>query len=184
MKKCSLLIIVFIVSCNPKVVSFVNPKSKFGHFETYRLVSAQADSKNVTSGNTPVFDLIKQNIHNEMARRSYKLSSVSPDLTLRYEVTSSTRVETERNQFDSYYNTQVSSRAIYESALIVELVDQKKKLVWQGSYDLSQQRKEKKISAAIEKAVGHIFTSYPYRALSAKEDESLKTFVSKKKDSK
>lgn len=181
MKKCAILLVVLVASCSPKVVSYLNPKSKFGRYETYRIVTTKAESKIVHPENTLIFDLIRENIQSEMDKRSYKLSNVSPDLTLRYEVTSSTRTETNTNQSSLYFNPQVSSRVIYESVLIVELLNQNKKLVWQGSFDLSQQRREKKISAAIQKAVGHIFTTYPYRALTTREDESLKTFERKSK---
>ena len=180
MKKCAVLLVILMASCSPKVVSYLNPKSKFGRYETYRIVTAKAASKNVSPDNTLIFDSIRENIQSEMDRRSYKLSNVSPDLTLRYEVTSSTRTETNTNQSGLYFNPQIASRVIYESVLIVELLSQNKKLVWQGSFDLSQQKKEKKLSAAIEKAVGYIFTTYPYRALSTREDESLKTFERKK----
>ncbi|MEP1032293.1 DUF4136 domain-containing protein [Ekhidna sp.] len=180
MKKWFFLIIVLLSSCSPKVVSYVNSNANFSQFETYRLVSTKADSKNITPENTLVFDLIRKSISKEMSKRSYEVSNISPDLTLRYEVTSSTRVESNTNQVGPYYNPQVTTRTIYESILLIELYDPNKKLVWQSSYDLSQQRKEKKASKAIEKGVGHIFTSYPYRANSAEVDETLKTIDNKK----
>ena len=180
MKKWHILLLIFISACNPKVVSYVNQKAKFKDFETYRIVSAKADSKNVTPDNTLIFDLIKDNIHNQMKIRSYQPSNISPDLTLRYEVTSSTRVETNTNQMGPYSYPQISTRTFYESVLLIELFDSNQKLVWQGSYDLKQMRKEKKTTIAIEKAIGYIFTSYPYRALSSKMDESLTTFEIKK----
>ncbi|WP_436516548.1 DUF4136 domain-containing protein [Ekhidna sp. To15] len=182
MKKWFFLTFVIIASCNPKVVSYVNSKANFSQFETYRLVTTKAESKTFTPENTLIFDLIKKSIRMEMDKRDYIVSNVSPDLTLRYEVTASTRFETNSNQVGPYYAPQVNTRTIYESVLLMELYDSKKKLVWQGSYDLRQQKKEKKASKAIEKGVGHIFTSYPYRAKSAKIDEALKTIENKKKD--
>ena len=184
MKKWLLLILILIFGCNPKVVSYLNQNSKFKEFQTYRIVTTKADSRNITPENTSVFDLIRENIHKEMNKRSYKQSSIDPDLILRYEVTSSTRVESNSNQAGSYYSPQITTRTIYKSILLVEVFDQNKKLVWQGSYDLKQERKEEKASRAIEKAVGYIFTIYPYKAQSAVVDETLKTFESKKKDSK
>ena len=179
MKKWLLIALVISSGCSQRIVSYVNPKAKFSQFETYRLVSTQAESKNISPDNTLVFDLIKKSIKEEMKRRSYIQSNISPDLTLRYEVTSSTRVETNSNQVGPFFQPQVNSRTIYESVLLVELYNNKKKLVWQGSYDLRQQKKEKKTSKAIEKSVGHIFTTYPYRAKSSKVDESLTTIKEK-----
>ncbi len=180
MKKWLLLTFVIASSCSPKVVSYVNPKANFSQFETYRMVTTKAESKNISPENTLVFDMIRKSINDEMAKRSYIISNISPDLTLRYEVTSSTRVENSTNQIGPYYAPQVNTRTIYESIILVELYDSRKKLVWQGSFDLRQERKEKKASKAIKKAVGHIFTSYPYRASSAEIDESLKTIDNKK----
>lgn len=184
MKKWLILTLFLAFGCSPKVVSYLNPKAKFKTYETYRLVSAKLDSKNVTPENTMVFDLIKENIHSQMKVRRYQQSNVTPDLTLRYEVTSSTRVEnnTSQNNFYAYPRYQITTRTIYESVLLVELLDTNSKLVWQGSYDLRQQRKEKKVPAAIEKAVGYIFTTYPYEALSNTPNQELKTFEPKKKD--
>ncbi|MEQ9468116.1 MAG: DUF4136 domain-containing protein [Ekhidna sp.] len=184
MKKWFAITLIVLTGCSPKVVSYLNPKAKFKTYETYRLVSAKLDSKNVTPENTLVFDHIKENIHSQMKTRGYQLSNVTPDLTLRYEVTSSTRVEnnTSQNNFYSYPGYQITTRTIYESVLMVELLDTNNKLVWQGSYDLRQQRKEKKVPAAIEKAVGYIFTTYPYEALLNSPNEELRTLESKKKD--
>ena len=171
-----LLLCLIALGCNPKIVSYLNEKAPFDQFETYRLVSAKSDSKNITPENTQIFDLIKKNIHDQMSERSYQLSNVTPDLILRYEVLASTRVENNVNNPNRFYSPfQVNSRTIYESSLLLELLDQNKKLVWQGSYDLKQEKKEKKASRAIEKAVGYIFTTFPYKALSNQTFDELKT---------
>ncbi len=176
MRNWLLVLILIGGSCSPRIVSYVNLKAPFKSFETYRLVSAKLESKNVTPENTRIFDLIKENIHQEMSRRNYQTSNVSPDLLLRYEVTSNARVETSTVQDPFLFSpTQINSRTIYESVLLLELVDQNKKLVWQGSYDLRQQRKEKKMTRAIERAVGYIFTTYPYKAQSGNVIEELKS---------
>ena len=186
MKKWMFILILACSACNPRIVSFVNSKAKFGSYETYRLVSAKTESKNVKPENNQIFDLIKQNIHAQMERRDYQLSNISPDLTLRYEVTSNTRVEinnaTQANPY--YFQQPVTSRTIYESILLLELYDTKEKLVWQGSYDLKQERKEKKVAQTIERAVNYIYTTYPYRAKSSRVDESLKTIDKRKKKKK
>ncbi len=170
------LLLLATISCTPKIVTYINTNSNFKSFESYRLVSSQLESTNVAPENSFIFDLIKDHIHSQMERRNYKTSNISPDLLLRYEITSNTRVQTNTTQDPFLLTpTQVNSRLIYESVLLLELYDQNKKLVWQGSYDLKQQRKEKKTSRAIQKAIGYIFTSYPYQALSGDVVEALKS---------
>jgi len=182
MKKWLLISIVIVSSCSPKIVSHVNTKAKFSQFETYRLVTAKSESDVISSANTQVVDLIKDQVKDQMSIRGYELSNISPDLTLRYEITSNTRVDINNTQVSPLYpQVPVNSRTIYESALLLELIDSKNKLVWQGSYDLKQEKKEKRIEQSIKRAVGYIFTTYPYRALSSKQDPALKTFDKKKK---
>lgn len=167
-------LLLFVLGCSPRIVSYINPKSDFKSFETYRLVSSKLESKNVTPENTLLFDLIKKDILLQMDKRGYQKSNISPDLLLRYEITSNTRVETinAQNSFSrNPFPFQVNTRTIYESVLLLELFDNKEKLVWQGSYDLSQQKKEKKTEFAIKKAIGYIFATYPYQALSSQEME-------------
>ena len=170
------LVFLLAFGCSPRIVTYVNERAGFNTFESYRLVSSQLESKNVSPENTQIFDMIKENIHYQMGRRNYKSSNISPDLLLRYEITSNTRVETSTVQ-DPFFITppQVNSRMIYESVLLLELYNQNQKLVWQGSYDLRQQRKEKRTSRAIKKAIGYIFTTYPYQALSDDVVDELKT---------
>ncbi|WP_425391398.1 DUF4136 domain-containing protein [Ekhidna sp.] len=173
MKKWLLLILIASTACSPKIVSYLNDQAPFQTYETYRLVSARSDSKNVTPENTLIFDLIKENIHQEMKERSYVQSNISPDLTLRYEVSSNTRTETNASRDLFYPIMRVNTRTIYESIILLEIKDDRKKLVWQGSFDMRQERKEKRATKAIEKAISYIFTSYPYHAMSAEPDESL-----------
>lgn len=186
MKIWVLTFIIVFIGCNPKVVSYINPQARLDQFETYRIVSAQETPENGTPEHGQISYLIKSNIQKHMEKRLYKASNVTPDLTLRYEVISSTRVEhrtTSQSQFNSRYATYqpITSRTIQEAVLILELSDMNKKLVWQGSYDMKQERKVKKIPEAVEKAVDYIFTSYPYYARSSEEHEALKTTNHKKK---
>ena len=162
--------------CSQRIISYVNPKASFRSFETFRVVSPKLDNK-LSSESNGVYELIRENIGAEMSRRNYVESSVSPHLTLRYELASSTRVETNNNQQPFGFQTwPVNSRTIHEAVLLFELFDQRKKLVWQGSYDLNQERKEKRVKKVITNAVGKIFTTYPYRALQQSPDESLTEF--------
>ena len=172
-----MVIFCFLVSsCGQKIVSYTNPKANYSSFETYRMVSVKADNSNLGKESILVYDLIKENIESEMTRRNYEKSTVSPNLTLRYELTSSTRVQTNTNQSLLYPGFTVNNRTIHEAVLLLEMFDQSKRLVWQGSYDLNQERKEKKIKKVIDNATGKIFTTYPYKAGERNPDPSLTEF--------
>jgi len=170
-----------MLSCSSKIVSFVNPKAKFSTFETYILVNPKIDRSELADDSKLAFQLIKSAIQSEMNTREYRESSVSPDLTLRYEITSSTRVQTDATQDPFSPFVQVNTRTIHEGILLLELYDARKKLVWQGSYDLQQESKEKRLQKVIENAVGKIFTSYPYRALNKQPDPELAVYKKKSK---
>lgn len=179
-----LMLVVFLtlMGCNPRIISYQNPKARYNTFETYRVVSPKIDNNNLGAETETVFKTIRESIDKEMQKRSYVTSSISPDLTLRYEFNSSTRVDVQSQQSPFYPSFQVNSRTIYESFLLLELFDQNNKLVWQGSYDLRQERKESKAIMVVQNAVARIFTSYPYRALSSQPDPSLTIYEKKKKN--
>ena len=172
------IILIFLIGCSQKVVSYTNPKSKYDRFETYRMVSPKLNNRS-SDDTSLAYELIKENISSEMTRRDYLHSTVAPDLTLRYEIASSTRVETNTSQSPFFPTFQINSRTIHEGVLLFELYDQNKKLVWQGSYDLNRERKEKKMTKVIENAIGRIFTTYPYRALQNAPDNTLTEFKKK-----
>lgn len=176
----SLILVITTAACSQKIVSYSNPKSNYQSFETYRIINPRIDNK---PGNEtfPAYEVIKENIINEMSKRGYEQSSVAPDLILRYDLASSTRVETTTSQSFFYPVYRINSRTIHEGILLLELHDQNKKLVWQGSYNLNQEKKEKRVKKVIENAIGRIFTSYPYRALQKDPDPSLTEFKKKTK---
>lgn len=182
MKKWILLFIagLLLVACNPKIVSYQNPRAAYRTFESYRLVSPKVDNNQLDSETASIFTKIKEEIEGQMSRRNYQLSSARPDLTLRYEVTSGTSVQTNVQQSFNFPGQTVNSRTITQSSLLLELLDQKNKLVWQGSYDLRQERKEKKVNRVIENAIGRIFTTYPYAAGNNQPIDSLTTYNRKK----
>jgi len=174
----SLILLVILSGCSQRIISFNNPKSKYQSFETYRIVNPKLKNR-PSDETTLVYDLIVEKITSEMNKRDYTKSAVAPDLTFRYELTSSTRVETTTTQSLYFPAIQVNSRTIHEAVLLFELFDQNKKLVWQGSYDLNQERRERRIRKVIENAVGRIFTTYPYRALQKNPDPSLTEYKQK-----
>ena len=178
LKWTSIVLIVLISGCSQRIVSYSNPKANYQSFETYRMINPKLDNK-LGEETSYGYELIKAQIKAEMERRGYQESSVAPDLILRYEITSSTRVQTTTSQSVFFPVFQVNSQTIHEGVLLLELNDENRKLVWQGSYDLNQERREKQIKRVIENAVGRIFTTYPYRARQRKPDEELAEFKKK-----
>jgi len=175
-----ILAAVFLLGCGNRVVSYVNPKSNFKSFATYRVVNPKVDNSRLASESNLVLQTIKSAISEEMGKRAYEPSAVAPDLTLRCELASAVSVQTNTNQdsFNPFF--QITSTTIHEAVLLLELYDMNKKLIWQGSYDLDQERKEKRIKKVINNAVRRIFTSYPYRAKNNYPDPSLTEFKKKK----
>lgn len=190
MKKWLILLIIFsFCRCTPKVISYVNTKAKFQSFDSYRIVSVKLEGRKVEPESTKIFDDVKNQIIDQMTQRSYAISSIDPDLTLRYELNSATRSENINNNINNpinnpfgYPNNNFNSSAINESILLIELYDSKKKLVWQGSYDLKQERKEEKTSKVLKNAVDKIFTTYPYRSGSNQVYQELTSIKKKQND--
>lgn len=165
--------LVLVLGCSSKLVSYNNPKSNYKSFETYRIVNPKLGNKSPdeTKG---TYNMIEANIAKEMTKRNYTQSTIQPDLILRYELTSSTRVENTTNQA-TFRPTWIKTKTIHEAILLLELTDKNRKLVWQGSYDLKNERSEKRIIKVIDNAISKIFTTYPYEALRANPNEALTT---------
>ena len=171
-------LLLLLAGCSQRIVSYNNPKARYQSFETFRMVSPKVDNK-LGQETSLAYEVVRENIQVEMDRRGYLASTVSPDLTLRYEIASSSRVETSTSQSLFLPTFQVNSRTIHEGIILLELYEQNKKLVWQGSYNLYQERKEKRVRKVIENAIGRIFTTYPYRANQRTPDNSLTEFKKK-----
>ncbi len=183
-----LFTIISILGCSQKVISYLDNDARFEQFESFRIVSVKLEGRKVAPESNQIFEEIKAQIINQMLVRSYEQSNITPDLTLRYELSSSSRSE-QNNNNNAFNNTigfpgynGISSRTIHESILILELYNSNKKLVWQGSYDLKQQRKEDKTSKVIQNAIEQIFTTYPYEAGSRKINPELTITKRKKND--
>lgn len=162
---------LILLGCSQKIVSYINTSATFDQFQTYRIVSPRLN--NQANESALAYKHLVSNIEKAMTKRDYQKSSIVPDLTLRYELTASTNVETTTTRSPIYPVYRIDSRTIHQAIILLELTDQNKKLVWQGSYDLKQEKNEKKIEKVIEKAIEKIFTTYPYRALEKHPDPTL-----------
>lgn len=170
-----ILILTALISCNPKVVSYINSKARFQNFSSYQLVNVKIGKRNLPPEATELLGSIESEIKVEMEqRRNYVTSNIDPDLILRYELVSNTRTERSTNNNSVFNTPSFNSNVVYESVILIELLNNKK-LVWQGSYDLTQSRRETRNENAVKKAIGLIFTTYPYTAGKAVSDPALTT---------
>lgn len=172
MNRMLLLLLIALSACSPKVVHYINPTAKFASFESYDLVNVKKSKSGLDPESSSFFQFIEKQIVGHMEQdRNYKPSKINPDLILRYELVSNSRTDANVNrnplQFPTY-----SVRVLNESVILLELYNQKK-LVWQGSFDLTQSRREEGTEKRMKKAIEYIFTTYPYQAGSARPDPSL-----------
>lgn len=170
-----LFYIIIFASCSPKVISYTNSKAKFKTYSSYAIVNAKIGKRNLPPEATELLGTIESEIKTEMEnRRNYQPSNIGPDLVLRYELVSSTRTDSNNANNSVFAAPTFNTRIIYESVILIELLEENK-LIWQGSYDLTQSRRETKNENVVKKAIGLIFTTYPYKAGSADPDPSLTT---------
>lgn len=146
--------------------------AEFQNFQTYRLINTKLDRTNLSKEGRDILDILEGAIKNEMKRRGYEESNLSPDLVLRYEITTSRHTDTNVNV--SPYGAPPTTSTYLESLIIIDLTDaSRKKMFWQSSYDLRQESKQLKKEHATQDAVSEIFYTYPFRAGEAEPDESL-----------
>ena len=166
--------IVFLVvaGCSPKALTYLNEETRFDKFQTYRLLNSKLERTNLSKEGRDIMDLLESSIKAEMSKRGYQESNLSPDLVLRYEIT--TNRFTSTNTGGSPFVPTISTRTYLQSVVIIDLTDaSQKKMFWQSSYDLEQQSRKLKKEQATEDAISEIFYSYPYRAGQFKPDPQL-----------
>lgn len=178
-------LLLLLAGCTPKVVKYLNSQAKYDTFESYTLVNVKIDKRNLSASSTQLLGFIESHIKSQMEKgRGYVSSNVSPDLILRYELISNAQSKkinnnTNNNDINNILNRSIfnsnqnaNTRVISESVILLELLN-KRKLIWQGSYDLNQSRRTTKNEDIIRNAINRIFTTYPYRAGQSEPDPSL-----------
>ena len=144
-------------------------------------MNTKLDRTNLSRGGRDILDLLEFSIREKMKERGYQETNLSPDLILRYEI-STNRNTSSSNTNSRPFSPTVSNRTYLESIILIELSDTRpKKMFWQSSYDLKQQRKELRREQATEDAISEIFYSFPYRAGQRKTDPILADWKSGRK---
>ena len=176
MKRLVSVLIIFLfvlVGCAPKAMTYFNEEeAKLENYLTYRLLNTKRERTNLSKDGREILDLIESTVRRKMKERGYEESNLSPDLILRYEIITNQR--SENGTRSGVSGTPVSSRTFFESLIIIDLLDiEKRKMFWQGSFDLRQQSKPLKHEQAVESAINEIYYSYPYMAESFEPSAEL-----------
>ena len=157
----SLFAILLLTSCSARVISFVNESAFDPNKSTFLLLNFKNNEKQLSAEGQSLKEQIEGNVLREMSLLGFKqVSRKKPDLLLRYELISSLRTRTDVNQIAFSPYSQITTRTLQESALLIELLDEEnRKLVWQGSVDLKQYTKKRKEREALAAAITNIFES-------------------------
>ncbi|WP_109830362.1 DUF4136 domain-containing protein [Reichenbachiella versicolor] len=158
---------------SPRVIHYLNNELSFGEYSTYKLIALETENPNIPIQALVFYNQIEKGIIDNMDKKGFEVIK-RPDLLVRYEFIGSQRTETQSvNAYNPYssYRPMYYSKFIKEGILIIEFRDwKKKKLVWQGSIDLSFE--DDSPSNLAYDAVQSIMETYPYLAGS---DEPIDT---------
>ena len=164
------LSVLSLTACNSnRVVSFNNPDFASRSYESYRIITRQADT--VNTADKAVYEGLHKAVIRQLDERGYRAVQQNSDLLVRYQLYANNRVEQVANNnlwagrfnnFNNPNNVFFSSRNITESILLIGIHDRKaRKLVWQGSLDLNYSvSKKRKFEEVIPEIVEQIFASY------------------------
>mgnify|MGYP006274509109 CR=1 FL=1 len=170
MVRFSIILLFLILSCSPKVISYLNDRSAFSRYNTFYLQNLKRSGA-AREGVTP---RIEQAILGNMEYRDYEFSKDDPDLLLRYEIISSTRSDVRVNPSPYGFAGNLSVRTFNESIILLELKDRKTdKLVWQASIDMRDHAQLRKRKDPLQAAVKKLFDTFPYRAGWPNPDQTL-----------
>ncbi len=173
MKRLIILLLFFSSACSQKALIYLNEEgAKFQDFKTYRLINTKLDRTNLSKEGRDILDILEAAIKNEMNKRGYEESNLSPDLVLRYEISTSRHTNSQNNI--SPYGAPPTTRTFLESLIILDLTDtERRKMFWQSSYDLRQESRQLKKEHATQDAVSEIFYTFPFRAGESEPDPTL-----------
>jgi len=159
---------LFIYSCSPKVVEFLNDDMDFSNYETYRLITFKPNERSFSDTGKAYFDSLEFSIRRNMKEKSFQSANSNSDLVVRYEIITTTSGQSvqQNNYYNqlNYYQPPQATGIYQEGVLLIEFLDRKKKkLVWQASLDIRYPKNKDKVTV-IKNAIDKIFSTYPYTA--------------------
>lgn len=169
----------------PHVKADYDHATNFAAYKTFAIVSPPGTE--IDGYPAEITDTFRKAVRAEMEKRGYKYSESNPDLLVNFSamLAKKTGHDTLDKQEVGYYGYRQGERVpVYktwstytydkgtkeyvEGTLNIELIDAKaKQLVWEGvaiGEVRSKTLKAEDPSPQIEKAIGHVFAKYPFKA--------------------
>lgn len=146
-------------------------QANFRRYTTYTIESPPIIGNDPVIGSELNRRRITEAVDAEMQARGYVRNDADADLAVRFQTDSKDRQQIQSNNLSpmwgwGYQPNNVSSRTYEENRIVIGIWDtHSKQMLWQGwaSGQLTAQRKEKKLDAAIRGAVYRIMEQYPRR---------------------
>jgi hypothetical protein len=172
-----LILLLLLVSCNPKIVHYINTKARFSAYQSFVILAGKSSSAAELKDSTSLMWRIEDQIKSQLELRGYKQNNDNPDLIVRYDVVSNTESRTPMSSFPmgyySYFNN-MNMQTFTQSIIIIEMLDEKTtKLVWQSSMDIRDLDVKLKKKDPVNGAIQHLFNTYLYRSSTSKPDPLL-----------
>lgn len=134
-----LLLAIFSIGCSTQVVSIYNTDVSNSALKTFR-VRPSNNISSMSSENIYLDSLLSNIISTSLAEKGLKISSI-PDLYASYMVSVHSSTSDQPNNFNPYsrynymdpYFNNYQTRTYKEGVLIIDLKNDRGKLIWQGS---------------------------------------------------
>jgi len=145
---------LLVSSCSSnKVISYFNPKLLKSSHENYFI-------KTIDKSDKKYFNAINESIKHNMSSHGYDFSSISPDLIITFQLSSNSRSQIINNNNSFLFFNPPTVRDIHELFLLIDMVNSKGKLVWQGSQLLRKPKKKETMDMVLEESVNQIFHTF------------------------
>lgn len=147
-------------------------QANFRRYTTYTIENPPVIGADPIMGSELNRRRIIESLDAEMQARGYVRNDADADLVVRFQTDSKDRQQIQSNNMNPmmwgwwYQPNNISSRTYEENRIVVGIWDtQSKQMLWQGwaSGQLTTQRKEKNMDAAVRGAVFRIMEQYPRR---------------------
>jgi hypothetical protein len=158
-----LVVILILAGCATKVVSIYNYSNTNKNPSTF-FVSPSSEYASLSLANKKIDSLLQKVISKTLGLKGLKVSSL-PDLYVSYiiNVHTSSETQTESNYpYDRYnysYYQNFSTRNYKEGVLIIDIKDNRGKLIWQGSKSFKIHSKQS-VEELLPEICQEIITTY------------------------
>ncbi|MDJ1467844.1 DUF4136 domain-containing protein [Xanthocytophaga flava] len=165
-----IVLLISVSSCaSLSVRSDYDRQANFRRYTTYTIENPPVIGNDPIMGSELNRRRIVEAVESEMNARGYVRNDADADLMVRFQTDSKDRQQIQSNMASPMWGwwgqpNNISSRTYEENRIIIGVWDnQNRQMIWQGwaSGQLTAQRKEKNMDAAIRNAVYRIMEQYP-----------------------